>query len=578
MIEKTLQDTKGLVRVAYGEQYPDCIITNTRILNIFDGTIFEGNIWIYRNWIAYVGEKEPIKDERTTFIDGEGYVAIPGYIDAHGHADLFYNPATFGDMVITTGTTTVFSDGHDMINSIGVEGFIEVLKTSDTFSVKFLWGVPATYPPYPDVEGGEMFSFYDVWRLFSRYRECVSMSELSPYMRILKNEDEILERVLMARSLGKNVEGHTLGASYDRLNVLVAAGITSCHESIRESDLRNRIRLGLATMVRHSSIRSDLKELCPVIKTLPKDSVMLVSDGIFAADLCTKGYMDCVVKAAIGFGLKPEDAIRMATLNPARYFRMDNDIGSITPGRIADILLLEDLEHPTPVKVIERGRLAADHGMLTRKEVSFPDIGTRFNPYVFDRVGKEEFLIEKKGEGTVPVIDIVDRTVTKKIDYRLPDDGTYLLSDRSGDVRKIVCTRRDTKKWGKGFVRGIGASVGAIASTVCHETHGLLVTGFDDDDMELAANTALSMGGGVVFVDGRKVLYTLSLPYGATMSGLPIKELAEELRQAGSILQKKGSSLDDPLWTIVFLTFTSIVEVRLTVSGVYDVKKAAIIF
>ena len=578
MIEKTLQDTKGLIRVAYGEQCPDCIIANTAVLNVFDGTVFEGNIWIYRNWIAYVGGKEPIKDERTTVIDGEGFVAVPGYIDAHGHADLFYNPATFGDMAITTGTTTVFSDGHDMINSIGVEGFIEVLKISDTFSTKFLWGVPATYPPYPDVEGGEMFSFYDVWRLFSRYRECASMSELSPYMRILKNEDEILERILMARSLGKNVEGHTLGASYDRLNVLAAAGITSCHESIRESDLRNRIRLGFSTMVRHSSIRSDLKDLCPIIKELPKDAVMLVSDGIFAADLCTKGYMDHVIREAIGFGLKPEDAIRMATLNPARYFRMDNDIGSIAPGRIADILFLEDLEHPTPVKVIERGRLAADHGMLKRKEVSFPDIGTRFNPYAFDRVGREEFLIEKKGEGIVPIIDIVDRTVTKKIDYRLPDDGTHLLPDRTGDVRKILCTRRDRKKWGKGFVRGIGASVGAIASTVCHETHGLLVTGFDDDDMALAANTALSMGGGVVFADKGKVLYTLTLPYGATMSGLPVKALAEELKQANSILQEKGSSLDDPLWTIVFLTFTSIVEVRLTVSGIYDVKKAAIVF
>jgi adenine deaminase len=331
-------------------------------------------------------------------------------------------------------------------------------------------------------------------------------------------------------------------------------------------------------MVRHSSIRSDLKELCPVIKDLPKDAVMLVSDGIFAADLCTKGYMDHVVGDAIGFGLKPEDAIRMATLNPARYFRMDNDIGSIAPGRIADILLLEDLEHPTPVRVIERGRLVADHGVLKRKEVSFPDIGTRFNPYTFDRVGREEFLIEKKGEGSIPIIDIVDRTVTKKIDYRLTDDGTFLLPDRTGDVRKILCTRRDNKKWGRGFVRGIGASMGAIAATVCHETHGLLVTGFNDDDMELAANTALSIGGGVVFADKGKVLYTLALPYGATMSGLPVKALADELRQANAILQEKGSTLDDPLWTIVFLTFTSIVEVRLTVSGVYDVKKAAIIF
>jgi len=181
--------------------------------------------------------------------------------------------------------------------------------------------VPATYPPYPEVEGGEMFSIYDIWDLFSRHPECASVSEVSSYLRIMRNEDEILERMLLARSLGKNVEGHTLGASYDRLNALVAAGITSCHESIHPADLKNRIRLGLYTMVRHSSIRSDLEELGPAINALPNDSIILVSDGIFADDLMFRGYMDHIVGEAIRFGLEPRHAIRMATINPARYFK-----------------------------------------------------------------------------------------------------------------------------------------------------------------------------------------------------------------------------------------------------------------
>jgi len=578
MIEKTLKDVKGLISVSIGEIPPDLILENAEILDVFSGSTFKGSIWVYKSWIAYVGERKPIIGDGTIVVDTKGYLAVPGYIDAHGHADLFYNPSTFADFVVTKGATTVFSDAHDMINSIGVEGFIEVLKMGDKFAVKFLWGVPAAYPPYPEIEGGELFSVHDVWNLFAHYKECASISELSPYVRVLNNEDNILERILMARSLSKNVEGHTLGASYDKLNTLAAAGITSCHESIRESDLRNRVRLGLYTMIRHSSIRSDFEKLCPVINSLPVDSMMLVSDGVFAGDLLEKGYMDHVIKKAIDFGLDPVVAIKMSTLNPARYFRIDGDVGSISPGRVADILLLEDIRRPTPVKVIENGRLIADEGSLKIKSAPFPEIGNKYNPYVFKHVEKSEFSIDWNGEKTIPVIDIVDRTVTRRIDVPVALDEKCIMPQRDKDIRKIFYTRREKKKWGRGFVRGIGADIGGFASSIAHETHGLLVFGFDDDDMRIAANTVLEMGGGIVFADKGSILYALSLPNGATMSNLSISELAEELKRGNKIFKAKGSALDDPLWTVGFLTFTSIVELRITVSGVYDVRKGMIVF
>ncbi|OPY78842.1 MAG: Adenine deaminase [Syntrophorhabdus sp. PtaU1.Bin153] len=397
-------------------------------------------------------------------------------------------------------------------------------------------------------------------------------------MRILKNEDAILERLLMAKSFGRNIEGHTLGASYDKLNTLTAAGITSCHESTKEDDVRNRLRLGLYAMIRHSSIRSDLEALCPVVKGLPKDSMMLVSDGVFAHDLINKGYMDFVIKEAIRFGLAPIDAIKMCTLNPARYFKVDGEIGSITPGRIADILLLEHLENPMPIMVIERGRVAAENGHLIAESVPFPDIGNIHNPYVFNSIDKDELAVERKCYDSVPVISIVDRTVTGRIDAPVKTNGDKVLPLRDLDVRKALYTRRDKKQWGKGFVHGIGADIGGIALTIGHETHGLLVLGFDDDDMVLAANSVLRMGGGVALVDKGEVLHTFRLPYGAVMSDLRIGELARELEKINGIMRDRGSSLDDPLWTLGFLTFTSIVELRLTVSGIYDVRKGEIVF
>jgi adenine deaminase len=578
MVKKTLHDLKGLMRVSNGENAPDILIEGAEIFDVFTNSIFKGSIWIYRHWIAYVGDRAPLVDANTIVIDAKGYTAVPGYIDAHGHADLFYTPSAFADHVVARGTTTVFSDAHDMVNSIGYPGFIEVLKANDAFSLKYLWGLPATYPHYPEVEGGESISLADARKMFSDYKDCVAMSEISSFPRILQYEDDVLEKILIAKEMGRNVEGHTLGASYDKLNTLVAAGITSCHESIKGADLRNRLRLGLYTMVRYSSIRNDFKELCPVIKELPKDLLILVTDGIFAKDLCTKGYMDFVIKEAIDNGIDPKDAIKMCTLNAARYFRLDGELGSIAPGRIADIALLEDIERPTPVKVIERGRVVADKGSLVIKPSRFPVAGNRYNPFVFNTIDRNDLLIEQKGRDDIPVIDIVDRTITRRADLPVRAEGGYITSQRDNDIMKVLYTRRNEKKWGKGFVRGIGADIGGMATSVAHDTHGLALFGFDDDDMALAGNTLLNMGGGIVLADKGRVLYTLPLPNGATMSDLGIEDLAAEFDKGNRIMEEKGSALDNPMWTICFVTITSVAALRLTVSGVYDVKKGKIIF
>ncbi|MBP7529534.1 MAG: hypothetical protein KA801_16550, partial [Syntrophorhabdaceae bacterium] len=189
-----------------------------------------------------------------------------------------------------------------------------------------------------------------------------------------------------------------------------------------------------------------------------------------------------------------------------------------------------------------------------------------------------DFVIKRPDLQTVPVIDIVDRTVTRRIDMALTRKGNMILPDRENDVRKILYARREQKKWGQGFLRGLGARCGGIASTVAHETHGLLVHGFDDDDMALAANTVLKMKGGIAVVDGGRVLHALSLPFGAIMSHLPVGELRPALQELTDLLHLLGCTLDDPLWTMGFLPFTSIVELRITVSGTYDVKKGSIVF
>jgi len=338
------------------------------------------------------------------------------------------------------------------------------------------------------------------------------------------------------------------------------------------------VRLGIYAMVRHGSFRSDFQELCPVIKDLPKDSIMLVSDGMLPEDLYRNGYMDYVIKEAVDLGLAPIDAIKMATLNPARYFGLDGEIGSLAPGRIADILFLDDLKNPVPRKVVERGKVVAEKGELRDEPAPFPVMGTAHNPYVFDRVDREDLLIEARGHDSIPVIEIVDRTITRRVDAAVRLEGGFMVPQRDNDVAKVLFSRRDKKKWGRGFVKGIGAAIGGIATTIVHDTHGLLLFGFDDADMVRAGNEALKMGGGMVLADRGKILYKLSLPIGGSMSKLPVSEIAQELRKGDDILRERGSRLLNPLFTITFLTLTTIAELRITVSGVYDVKRGRIIF
>jgi adenine deaminase len=164
MIEKTFEDVKGLIRVSRGETSPDLLVKNGEVLDVFSNSTFKANVSVHKSWIAYVGDKTLATSEKTTIIDAKGFVLVPGYIDAHGHADIFYNPSTFGAMAVARGATTVFADSHDMINTMGLQGFAEVLKESERFSLKYLWGLPATYPPYPSVEGGPFYSPYDVWK------------------------------------------------------------------------------------------------------------------------------------------------------------------------------------------------------------------------------------------------------------------------------------------------------------------------------------------------------------------------------------------------------------------------------
>ena len=559
--------------------HADRIIENGRLVNVYTGEVSVSEVALLGDTVLHVGDCARLAGPNTERYDAGGDYLVPGFFDAHAHMDLFYGPAAYAQYVLTRGTTCLFNDGHDLAAAIGVDGFLRIFERLQDGVMTVLSGAPAATPPYPGVEGEELWSREDFAKAMDR-DFIRSVSETVSYLRIVDGDAGLLERFRLAREKGKLIEGHTTGANWDRLNALAYRGVLSCHEALHAKDVMNRLRLGFHVMLRHGSIRQDMDRYMEALRGAERfdmSRIMLVSDGIFADHLLEWGNMDWVVAEAVRCGLDPVRAIQMATLNPARYFRMDHRVGAVAPGRLAHILVVPVLEQPTPRAVFSKGVLAAEDGRLTVDGFpkAEPESGSR--PFHVGPIEEGAFRIERNGRrGPVPVITIVDRTVTGREDLEVPvRDGCY---DPPDDVLRAVLISRDGTRVGKGLVKGFAKALGGLASTVSHDTHGLLVVGSDAGDMAAAARDALSGGGGVALVQKGRVLARVPLPVAGVCSTRSVPELAEEIRLLNQTIRSLGSGLDNPLWTLVFLSFTSVLQLRLTYAGVYDVRRGEIVF
>ncbi len=578
--EKSQWSRRTLIEIALGEKAADQYIKGGRVLNVYTGEILKENIATYSDRIAYVGPSEKMVGKKTRVWDGEGKILVPGYMDPHAHTDLFYNPAAFSEQVVQTGTTSVFSDMHDLANALGLSGVRQVLKDAPHYPITFYMGVPSSSPPFPRFEGKEVFTVGEVLSLLKR-PETLGLSEMTAFVRILEKDPRLLKILNKARELGKSVEGHTTGVSLDKLNALIDAGLTSCHEAITAEDVIKRLRLGLYVMCRGGSIRNDLPQLMKAVQELSDydtSRIMLTPDGLFPGEMARFGYLNYVIKQVIGLGIDPVRAFQMVTINPARYFKLDQEQGALAPGRRADILFLSELKEPKPVSVISKGHWIMREGKeVFHSSTPFPS-GTYDRPFSLALLQPEFFRFQVPDQRPLPIITIRDKTLTRRVDRLVQDANGLVLARPKEDLAKIALIPRQGGRAGMGLVSGFGAKIGAIASSVAHETHSLMVMGFNDQDMVRAVNQVIEMKGGIVIVKDGKILRRLSLPIGGVMSALKVPRLSGELERFTNQLRKLGCILEDPLWTLGFLSFTSLIELRITFSGVYEVKTGKILY
>jgi adenine deaminase len=557
----------------------DLCLINGRVVNVYSGEIIEQGVAVAGERIVRVGEVSDLIGDDTKVIDAAGDFVLPGFFDAHAHADLFYNPLAYAEHVLALGTTGFFNDGHDLCNALGLGPFLAVMDRLADSPCSVYTGLPAAAPPFPEIEGGELITDQDLAAGLTR-PDAPSLSEVTSFLRVVEGEPTLIRRMAMARAANKLIEGHTTGANPTKLNALAAAGVTSCHESLTADDVYQRLRLGYAVMLRQGSIRRELPRLMEAvteISAFDASRLMLVTDGVFPEHLLSRGNMDWVVAEAVELGLDPIRAIQMATLNPARYFRLDHLLGGVAPGRLAHLLVVERLENPRPRLVIAKGRLAARDGKPVESTVPRAEPGLGDRPFTLGRLEPEDFRVPVKAtSGPAPVIKIVDQTVTAIEAMNLPAaDGFYRAG---GDLLTVTLFTRDGRQSGRGFLCNFADRLDGLASSVAHETHGLMVVGGREADMALAANHVLETGGGVTLVQDGRVKASLPLPLGGICSTESVPALARRTEDMNDHLRQAGCWTDYPLWTLGFLSFTSVLGVRITPSGVYDVKKREIIF
>ncbi len=587
-IGSTLDGRRTLMEVGLGRREPDLCLLNGRLLNVYSGEILEAQqILVSGKRIAYVGPAERQPGSETEVIDVERAFLVPGFVDAHAHVDFFANPLTLAPFLLASGTTALMADPHDAVGALGSRILEILVEMTRDLPLKFFFSVPVATPPLPEIEGEPVLTVEEVEKWLRR-PEMRAISEVTPWPRIISGDEDLLRKFEVARRLERRIEGHTPGASYEKLNALVAAGLTSCHEAINAREARDRLRLGLHVMLRHGSIRQDLEHLAELVAGEPSVDtarLMLTPDWMDPPSILERGYMDSLVRAAVEQGIRPMIAIQMATVNPARYLGLDAEIGGIAPGRLADILVVDDLREVMPRLVIANGRIVARDGESLIEQPSLPAEALRLAwlPHrVLPRsVEARDFEVRSPGLAdwiTVPAIHIVDRTITERQDVSLPiRNGHIRLADDS-DVLKIALLNADLPGFRTAFLTGLGARVGGLASSLAHEPHRPMVIGRREKDMALAFQRMQELGGGLVLAHDGRLLSEIPLPIGGVMSVEPLGVLAGQIVRMNELLQDMGCHLDNPVFTIGFLTFSTLPWIRLTPQGLRDVKEGRIVW
>jgi adenine deaminase len=546
--------------VARGDEPADTVVTGGRVLSVFTREWLEADVAIVDGWIAGLGEYEGRE-----VVDATGRHVVPGFIDAHMHLEsskLLVDE--FARLVLPLGTTTVVVDPHEIANVLGTDGvhWLADLCHDLPLDVFFMASscVPASAYESPrrpllpgDLEG------------LLRRRRVLGLAEMMNFPGVVSGSDEELAK--LALDGATHVDGHAPGVLGKALQAYAAAGIRSDHEARTLDEGRERLRAGMWVLIREASGARNLEALIPLVEEFGPFRLAFCTDDREPEHVADEGHVNSMVRAAVGAGVRPEDALVMATFNPATWHGLKH-FGAIAPGYRADVLVLPDLERFEPELVLKAGRPVG--------EIPRPDVPEWVRHTV--RIGPlstNDFAIPWTG-GRARVIGIVpDQIVTEALVDEPRVERGLAVADPERDLVKIAVVERHlgTGRVGLGFVRGLGLKSGALASTVAHDAHNVVVVGVKDDDMLRAVRRLTETGGGVVVIDGGIVRAELPLPIAGLLSDARLDDVIAASRACVKAARALGCEVPSPFQTLAFLALSVIPSLKITDRGLVDVER-----
>ncbi len=564
-----------LKEVTLGERPPDLIIKKGILLNLLTEELLpETDIAIYKNRIAFVGQWKGKFSKETEIIDAKGLFLLPGFIDPHCHLDFVFRISEYSRFAVPKGTTTVITETAMLANSGGYEAVREFLHEAKGVPLRVYLLCPSVIPPFPKFETSAGFSF-EAFKEIIKLPFCLGLGETYWPRVIMDNDKDMLQRFSETLNLGKRLEGHTAGARKEKLQAYTALGISSCHEATSEEEAFNLLRLGHAVMIRQGYIRKELPKIASLKHKL-KDmrNLMLCTDLLDPETLIEKGGIDWALREAIREGFGIFEAVKMVTLNPAQYFGL-KDLGFLGPGKLADVVLVEDLKEMKVKLVILNGKLVAENGKLLSIPSPFGYSQKAYESFKVKNIVPSLFYIPFNGKkAKVRTIQVVNDTITAESIVEIRNKSGNLPADPEKDILKIahIFKGSETPIFSVGFLKGTGLKAGALASSITWDANNIFVMGTNEEDMSFAVNALIEHKGGMFLVKDGKLLASLPLPIWGIISPLKMEELKEKIQQLDNTAQSLGMK-----WRafvlLQTLPFTGLPSLRLTEKGLLDVKK-----
>ena len=560
-INRKLNKKLRVIAVAAGREKADLVLKNATYVNVFSNELCQGDIAVAEGLIVGMGEYSGSVE-----VDVSGKIVLPGFVDAHIHLESsLVSPTEFAKAVLPHGTTTVITDPHEIANVMGTDGIEYMLQATEDLPVDVRFMLPSCVPATPLDESGANLDYRAIDSFYDHPR-VQGLAEMMNFVGTINGDAQVVEKIVASQAHHKKIDGHAPDLKGNDLNAYVAAGVYSDHECHDLNDAIAKLQRGQFIMIREGTAARNLEALAPLLCDKYVERCMFCTDDKHPNDLLEKGHIDYIVKKAIALGVEPITAIKAACHNAARYFLLNNR-GAIAPGYLADFVIIDDFQHFNIEKVYKRGALMVENGVVA--DFPLPEI----DPYLVSRAHDTFHVASLSAEDFTDrrphaVIGMVDGEITTT-------DGGYTdRIDVDYDILKIAVIERhkNTHHIGLGYIKGYGLKKGAVATSISHDSHNIIVVGTNEEDMAFAANHIVQEHGGITVVENGQVLGDLRLNIAGIMSDDTLVNVNRDLEAAKEQAYKLGVSKGiDPFMTLSFMALPVIPSLRITTRGVFDV-------